>query len=136
MGATLVLLRFARSNMLSNTLLSNTRHQATSIPEISELEKIFPVSIDRELEPLFKESPHLISAIQKAVEIAHRHFNGEKLFVGTIKDPESSELDKLSIIVETSLDSATVFEKTSAVNKEFLKQNNLRDIPIHVEFQR
>jgi hypothetical protein len=140
MAAKLSLLRVERSgNMSSNTLLSNTLgffHSLLKQPtSISELEKTFPVSIDRELEPLFKQDPQLISAVQKSIEIAHRHFDREQLCVEMIRDPESSELDRLSVIVKTSLDTVTAFEKISSVNAESLKDYTLRNILIHVEFQ-
>lgn len=104
-------------------------------PTISELEKTFPVDIDRELEPLFKQNPHSIDAIQKSIEIASRHFSGNRFFVTIIKDPEHNSLNQLSVIVKTSLDTATAFHKTSAIDAEFSQDSTLSDILIHVEFQ-
>jgi hypothetical protein len=104
-------------------------------PTISELEKMFPVDIDRELEPLFKQKPQSIDAIQKSIEIASRHFSSDRFFVTIIKDPEHDKLNQLSIIVKTSLDPATAFQKTSDIDAEFLQDSNLSDILIHVEFQ-
>ena len=104
-------------------------------PTIFELEKMFPVDIDRELEPLFKENSQSIDAIQKSIEIASRHFSGDRFFVTIIKDPEHDSLNQLSVIVKTSLDTATAFQKTSAIDAEFLQDSTLSDILIHVEFQ-
>jgi hypothetical protein len=53
----------------------------------------------------------------------------------TIKDPEHDRLNKLSVIVKTSLDPATVFQKTLDIDAEFLQDSTLSDILIHVEFQ-
>jgi hypothetical protein len=104
-------------------------------PTIAELEKIFPVDIDRELEPLFKQKPQLIDTIQKSIEIASRHFRGDRFLVTTIKDPEHDSLNQLSVIVKTSLDTATAFQKSSDIDAEFLQDSTLSDILIHVEFQ-
>jgi hypothetical protein len=104
-------------------------------PTISELEKIFPVDIDRELEPLFKQNPQSIDAIQKSIEIASRHFSGDRFLVTMIKDPEHDSLNQLSVIVKTSLDTATAFQKSSDIDAEFLQDSTLSDILIHVEFQ-
>jgi hypothetical protein len=105
------------------------------LPTISELEKMFPVDIDRELEPLFKQNSQSIYAIQKSIEIASRHFSGDRLLVTIIKDPEHDRLNQLSVIVKTSLDTATAFQKTSDIDAEFLQDSTLSDILIHVEFQ-
>jgi hypothetical protein len=102
---------------------------------ISELEKMFPVDIDRKLEPLFKQNPQSIDAIQKSIKIASRYFNGDRLFVTTIKDPEHDRLNQLSVIVKTSLDTAIAFQKTSDIDAEFSQDNTLSDILVHVEFQ-
>lgn len=102
---------------------------------ISELEKMFPVDIDRELESLFKQNPQLIDAIQKSIEIASRHFSGDRLLVTTIKDPEHDSLNQLSVIVKTSLDTATAFQKNSCIDMEFSQDSTLSNILIHVEFQ-
>jgi hypothetical protein len=102
---------------------------------ISELEKTFPVDIDRELEPVFKQNPQSIDAIQKSIEIASRHFNGDRLLVTTIEDPERDRLNQLSVIVKTSLDPATAFQKTSDIDAEFSQDSTLSNILIHVEFQ-
>jgi hypothetical protein len=104
-------------------------------PTISELEKIFPVDIDRDLEPLFNQNSQSIDAIQKSIEIASRHFSGDRFFVTIIKDPEHDLLNKLSVIVKTSLDTATAFQKTSDIDAEFLQDSTLSDILVHVEFQ-
>jgi hypothetical protein len=104
-------------------------------PTISELEKMFPVDIDRELEPLFKQNPQSIDAIQKSIEIASRHFSGDRFLVTMIKDPEHDSLNQLSVIVKTSLDTATAFQKSSDIDAEFLQDSTLSDILIHVEFQ-
>jgi hypothetical protein len=104
-------------------------------PTISELEKMFPVDIDRELEPLFRQKPQLIDTIQKSIEIASRHFRGDRFLVTTIKDPEHDSLNQLSVIVKTSLDTATAFQKSSDIDAEFLQDSTLSDILIHVEFQ-
>jgi hypothetical protein len=102
---------------------------------ISELEKTFSVDIDRELEPLFKQNPQSIDAIQKSIEIASRHFSGDRLLVTIIQDPEHDRLNQLSVIVKTSLDTATAFQKTSDIDAEFSQDSTLSDILIHVEFQ-
>jgi hypothetical protein len=104
-------------------------------PTIAELEETFLVDIDRELEPLFKQNPQSIDAIQKSIEIASRHFSGDRLLVTIIKDPEHDRLNQLSVIVKTSLDTATAFQKTSDIDAEFLQDSTLSDILIHVEFQ-
>jgi hypothetical protein len=104
-------------------------------PTISELEKTFSVDIDRELEPLFKQNSQSIYTIQKSIEIASRHFSGDRLFVTIIKDPEHDRLNQLSVIVKTSLDTATAFQKTSDIDAEFSQDSSLSDILIHVEFQ-
>lgn len=104
-------------------------------PTIAELEKMFPVDIDRELEPLFKQNPQSIDAIQKSIEIASRHFSGDRFFVTIIKDPEHDRLNQLSVIVKTSLDTATAFQKTSDIDAEFSQDGTLSDILVHVEFQ-
>lgn len=110
---------------------------------ISELEKTFPVDIvggaaprgNQELEPLFRQNRQSIDAIQKSIEIASRHFSGDRFFVTIIKDPEHNKLNQLSVIVKTSLDPATAFQKTSAIDAEFLQDSTLSDILIHVEFE-
>ncbi len=102
---------------------------------IYELEKTFSVDIDRDLEPLFQQNPQSIDAIQKSIEIASRHFSGDRFFVTIIKDPEHDRLNQLSVIVKTSLDTATAFQKTSDIDAEFLQDSTLSDILIHVEFQ-
>jgi hypothetical protein len=104
-------------------------------PTISELEKMFPVDIDRELEPLFKQNPQSIDAIQKAIEIASHHFSGDRFLVTIIKDPEHGSLNQLSVIVKTSLDATTAFKKSSDLDSEFLQDSTLSDILVHVEFQ-
>jgi hypothetical protein len=104
-------------------------------PTVSELEKIFPVDIDRDLEPVFKQNPQSIDAIQKSIEIASRHFNGDRLLVTTIEDPEHNSLNQLSVIIKTSLDSTTAFQKTSDIDAEFSQDSTLSNILIHVEFQ-
>jgi hypothetical protein len=104
-------------------------------PTISELEKTFPVDIARDLEPLFKQNPQSIDAIQKSIEIASRHFNGDRLLVTTIKDPEHNSLNQLSVIIKTSLDPTTAFQKTSDIDAEFSQDSTLSNILIHVEFQ-
>lgn len=105
------------------------------LPTISELEKMFPVDIDRELEPLFKQNPQSIDAIQKSIEIASRHFSGDRFLVTIIKDPEYDNLDQLSVIVKTSLDTASAFQKSSDVDVEFSQDSTLSNILVHVEFQ-
>jgi hypothetical protein len=102
---------------------------------IYELEKTFSVDIDRELEPLFKQNSQSIYTIQKSIEIASRHFSGDRFFVTIIKDPEHDSLNQLSVIVKTSLDTATAFQKTSDIDAEFLQDSTLSDILVHVEFQ-
>ncbi len=94
-----------------------------------------PTGGNRELEPLFNQNPQSIDAIQKSIEIASRHFSGDRFFVTIIKDPEHDSLNKLSVIVKTSLDTATAFQKTSDMDAEFLQDSTLSDILIHVEFQ-
>ncbi len=105
------------------------------LPTISELEKMFPVDIDRELELLFKQNPQSIDAIQKSIEIAARHFSGDRFLVKIIKDPEYDNLNQLSVIVKTSLDTATAFQKSSDVDAEFSQDSTLSNILVHVEFQ-
>lgn len=104
-------------------------------PTISELEKMFPVDIDRELEPLFKQNPQSIEAIHKSIEIASGHFNCDRLLVTTIEDSEHDSLNQLLVIVKTSLDPATAFQKTSDIDAEFSQDSTLSNILIHVEFQ-
>jgi hypothetical protein len=104
-------------------------------PTIAELEKTFPVDIDRELEPLFNQNHQSIDAIQRSIEIASRHFSGDRFLVTIIKDPEHDNLNQLSVIVKTSLDTATAFQKISDLDAEFLQDSTLSDILIHVEFQ-
>jgi hypothetical protein len=104
-------------------------------PTISELEKTFPVAIDRELEPLFKQKPQSIDAIQKSIEIASRHFSGDRFLVTIIEDPEHDSLNQLSVIVKTSLDTATAFQKSSDIDMEFSQDSTLSNILVHVEFQ-
>jgi hypothetical protein len=104
-------------------------------PTISELEKMFPVDIDRELELLFKQNPQSIDAIQKSIEIAARHFSGDRFLVTIIKDPEYDNLNQLSVIVKTSLDTAAAFQKSSDVDAEFSQDSTLSNILVHVEFQ-
>jgi hypothetical protein len=104
-------------------------------PTISELENTFPVDIDRELEPLFNQNHQSIDAIQKSIEIASRHFSGDRFLVTIIKDPEHDNLNQLSVIVKTSLDTATAFQKISDLDAEFSKDSTLSDILVHVEFQ-
>ncbi len=102
---------------------------------ISELEKMFPVDIDRELEPLFKQNPQSIDAIQKSIEIASRHFSGDRLLMTTIEDPEHDRSNQLAVIVKTSIDPGTAFKKTSDLDAEFSQDSTLIDILVHVEFQ-
>jgi hypothetical protein len=102
---------------------------------IFELKKMFPVDIDRDLEPLFNQNSQSIDAIQKSIEIASRHFSGDRFFVTIIKDPEHDRLNQLSVIVKTSLDTATAFQKTSDIDAEFSQDSTLSNILIHVEFQ-
>jgi hypothetical protein len=102
---------------------------------VSKLEETFPVDIDRELEPFFNQNPQSIEAIQKSIEIAHRYFEKDRLYVEIIQDPESSELDRLSVIIRTSLDTTTALEKISAIDAESSQDSTLRNILIHVEFQ-
>jgi hypothetical protein len=104
-------------------------------PTIAELEKTFPVDIDRELEPLFNQNHQSIDAIQKSIEIASCHFSGDRFLVTIIKDPEHDNLNRLLVIVKTSLDTATAFQKISDIDAEFLQDSTLSDILIHVEFQ-
>jgi hypothetical protein len=104
-------------------------------PTISELEKMFPVDIDRDLEPLFQQNPQSIDAIQKSIEIASRHFSGDRFLVTIIKDPEHDRLNQLSVIIKTSLDTATAFQKTSDIDAEFSQDSTLNNILVHVEFQ-
>jgi hypothetical protein len=73
-----------------------------------------PTGGNQELEPLFKQNPQSIDAIQKSIEIASRHFSGDRFLVTMIKDPEHDSLNQLSVIVKTSLDTAT------AVSREVL----------------
>jgi hypothetical protein len=94
-----------------------------------------PTGGNRDLEPLFKQNPQSIDAIQKSIEIASRYFNGDRLFVTTIEDPEHDRLNQLSVIVKTSLDTATAFQKTSDIDAEFSQDSTLSDILVHVEFQ-
>jgi hypothetical protein len=85
-------------------------------PTISELEKMFSVDIDRDLESLFKQNPQSIDAIQKSIEIASRHFSGDRFLVTIIKDTEDDRLNQLAVIVKTSLDTATAFQNSRDVN--------------------
>jgi hypothetical protein len=62
-----------------------------------------PTGGNRELEPLLQQNPQSIDAIQKPIEIASRHFSGDRLSVTIIKDPEHDNLNQLSVIVKTSL---------------------------------
>jgi hypothetical protein len=94
-----------------------------------------PTGGNRELEPLFKQKPQSIDAIQKSIEIASRHFSGDRFLVTTIKDPEHDSLNQLSVIVKTSLDTAIAFQKTSEIDAEFSQDSTLSNILIHVEFQ-
>jgi hypothetical protein len=101
---------------------------------ISSLRSQYLLSVDEKAIDLLQEHTYLISILFKLLSVIDNFFKTDKFHLTIIGDPENSNLDKLSLIVNTSLDVSTAFKKMQELDDRCLQEHIPNSILVHVEF--
>lgn len=120
---------------MENTLIS--RDTRSEVKTSSPLEKCYLFDSEATITNFFKEHPHLIDVLSKSIEIITLYFSNDQIYLMTKQESEynnsSSELSQ--IIIKTHLNPSTALQNLSHIDEDFLQNNILRNILVHVEFQ-